>query len=362
MNGFRRSSPFVVALAVAVTSSGQDLATSLPEYLRKHEFSKKDLEAVERGEAVVKLLDTEHDSQTQLLGVVKIQGAPEELASRYRNIVDFEKGTGILQIGLFTDPPGVDDLAALTIDPVDIEDLKECLPGDCGIKLSAEAIQAFRQIDWEAQEAVSIAERLAREMLVDFLRAYQKGGNTALGTLHDKEKPLEVGLAFEAMIESPEFPAYFPDLYSYLNDYPAAGIPGAKEFFYWSKVNFGLKPMIRLNHVVIYQPSGRPDVRYAVASKMLYSSHYFNTGIEMKFLAATPESADSYYLVANNQSRSDGFSGLTGFFAGRKIRGKAREALESYLASVKRNLEAGGNLAAPIPKVSGPVRMVTDGR
>ncbi|MGH9323260.1 MAG: hypothetical protein ACRD21_05500 [Vicinamibacteria bacterium] len=350
MKGLRfRSSHFVVALAVAAASPGQDLATSLRDYLRQREFSEKDLRAVERGQAVVKLLDAEDDSETQLLGVVKIQGAPEEFLSRYRGIVSFEKGAGILQIGLLSDPPAVDDLAALTIDPVDVEDLKECRPGDCGIKLSAEAIQTFQRIDWEAEGAVSTAEALAREMLVDFLRAYQEGGNAALGTLHDKDEPLEVGQAFAAMIESPEFPAYFPDLYSYLNDYPAAKIPGAEELFYWSKVDFGLKPMIRLNHVVIYEPSGRPDVRYAVASKMLYSSHYFNTGVEMKFLTVTRESSNSYYLVANNQSRSDGFSGLTGFFAGRKIRGKARGALESYLASVKRNLERGPSPSRPTP-------------
>ena len=141
------------------------------------------------------------------------------------------------------------------------------------------------------------------------------------------------------MIQSLDFPAYFPRLYAFLNDYPAARIPGAEEFFYWSKVDFGLKPMVRLNHVVIYEPSENMSVRYAVASKMLYTSHYFNTGIEMKLLVVRPDSPGAYYLVSNNQSRSDGFTGLTGFFAGRSIRGKAREGLETYLASVTTNLE-----------------------
>ncbi len=73
---------------------------------------------------------------------------------------------------------------------------------------------------------------------------------------------------------------------------------------------------------------------------MLYTTHYFNTGLELKFLVVTPESPDAYYLVSLNQSRSDGLTGFTGAIAGGRIREKAREGSEKYLAAVKRIMES----------------------
>jgi hypothetical protein len=72
---------------------------------------------------------------------------------------------------------------------------------------------------------------------------------------------------------------------------------------------------------------------------MLYTTHYFNTGLELKFLVASPDSPDTYYLVSLNQSRSDGLTGLTGAIIGGQVRGKAREGSEKYLAAVKGMME-----------------------
>jgi hypothetical protein len=201
-------------------------------------------------------------------------------------------------------------------------------------------MNAFRSIEWDDADAVEKANHLARRMIVDFLEGYRSGGNQALGVLHDKKKPLLVGEQFEQLIEDPDLPVYFPQFFRFLLDYPASALPGSEEIFYWSKVDFGLKAIIRLNHVVIYRPETAGQVKYTIASKMLYTTHYFNTGIELKFLAQDPDSGGSYYLVVANRSRSDGLTGLTGAMIGGKIRGEAREALEKYLRSVKSSMES----------------------
>jgi hypothetical protein len=288
---------------------------------------------------VVKLREGRDDSETRLLGVVKVHGSPRDFIDRYRDIVRFEKGAGVLQIGRFSEPPRVSDLASLTVDAEDIEDVKKCRPGDCAIKMSEVTMNAFQGVDWDDANATEEANRLARRMIVDFLESYRSGGNQALGVLHDKKKPLLVGRQFEEMMEDPDLPVYFPQLFQFLLDYPASPIPGSEEIFYWSKVDFGLKPVIRLNHVVIYQPENDNTVKYTIASKMLYTTHYFNTGVEAKFLAQDPDERGAYYLVAANRSRSDGLTGFTGAILGGQIRGKARDGLESYLRSVKSNLE-----------------------
>jgi hypothetical protein len=40
---------------------------------------------------------------------------------------------------------------------------------------------------------------------------------------------------------------------SYLLEYPQADLPGADSYFYWEKVNFGLKPAIRASHYFPYR-------------------------------------------------------------------------------------------------------------
>jgi hypothetical protein len=327
----------------SASSALQSRAPTLPEFLKSNQFTEADLREIESGKAVAKLIEAEEDTETRILGVVKIRGDPEDFIARQRDVVRFEQGAGVLEIGLFSDPAAPADLAGLTLGSEDIEDLKGCKPGDCGLKLGDPAIEAFRRIDWQRPDAVSSAEKIARQMIVDFLNVYRKGGNEALSTFHDKSRPLLVKEQFEEMIAARDLPEYFPRLHAFLKDYPEATIPEGEEIFYWSKVDFGLKPVIRLNHLVIYQPRNMEAVRYVVASKMIYTSHYFNTGLESKFLVASEESPASYYMVSVNQSRSDGLTGFIGRIAGGKIRDKAREGSESYLGAVKKMMEGGAS-------------------
>jgi hypothetical protein len=329
--------PSILAVLLAAQAPVPPLRELIENRL---EIGDEEWKAIESGEPLVRIRPGSVESETRLLGVVKIQGSPDEFVERYRDIVEFEKGAGVLQIGRFSEPPQLADVASLTIDADDIEDLEECRPGDCAIKLSENAMNAFGVIEWDEPEAAEKTNALARQMLVDFLLGYRSGGNQALGVLHDKKKPLLVGEQFEQLMEDPDLPVYFPQFFRFLLDYPASALTGSEEIFYWSKVDFGLKTVVRLNHVVIYRPENGGQVKYAIASKMLYTTHYFNTGIEMKFLAQDPDSGNAYYLVVGNRSRSDGLTGITGAIIGGKIRGEARDGLEKYLRSVKSSMES----------------------
>jgi len=55
------------------------------------------------------------------------------------DITRFKSGEEILQIGRFSDPPALEDLATLTVGPDDF-DVRSCRVGDCGIRLPAAAI------------------------------------------------------------------------------------------------------------------------------------------------------------------------------------------------------------------------------
>jgi hypothetical protein len=127
-----------------------------------------------------------------------------------------------------------------------------------------------------------------------------------------------------------------PDMRRYLLEYPRAPLPGAASFLYWQETEFGLKPTIRISHVVIRE--GADDA--TVASKMLYATHYFWTGLELRALLRDPSRGSGFWFVTVSRSRSDGLSGFTGTVIGRKVRREAEEGALAALLATKQTLEA----------------------
>jgi hypothetical protein len=112
-------------------------------------------------------------------------------------------------------------------------------------------------------------------MLLDLVRAYQTNGNEALGHYDDGDETPPVADAFRALLAGSDLlPAPVPALIAYLEDYPRGRPTGAEDFFYWSVVDFGLKPTMRVSHVTIDPLADTPssDIAYAIAIKQLYAS------------------------------------------------------------------------------------------
>ncbi len=131
-----------------------------------------------------------------------------------------------------------------------------------------------------------------------------------------------------------------PEVSAYLLQYPQARPASVDDFFYWSLAEFGLKPVVRLNHVVI-DPTGRPTgLQYVVTTKQLYASHYFHTALEVRALVDDPERpGQAHYLVVLNLARSDGLTGVFGGVVKSKARTGARNGLQKALAAMQRLAE-----------------------
>ena len=104
---------------------------------------------------------------------------------------------------------------------------------------------------------------------------------------------------------------------------------------YWQEAQFGLKPTIRINHLIVQDRPGQT----VIASKMLYASHYFWTALEQRVLQSDPAKGPGFWFVTISRSRSDGLKG----FVGRLIRGRVRREAEkgtlAVLKATKANLE-----------------------
>jgi hypothetical protein len=333
-----------IVLAAVATPTAQ-AGAFVDEVLRRQmRFSGADLRALDAGAAVVKSLETPIRQELAHWGVVYIHAATERFIERFRDIERFESGPGIPRIGRFSVVPRLEDLASLTLPAEDVEALQRCRPGNCDVKLSAAAISRFQaEVNWSSPTAARQADEVFRAMLLDLVRAYQTNGNEALGHYDDGDETLPVAEVFRALLAgSDRLPAPVPALLAYLEDYPRGRPTGAEEFFYWSVVDFGLKPTIRVSHVTIDPLADSPssDVAYAIAIKQLYASHYFHSTLELRFLVDDRQSSQrGFYLVSITRSRNDGMTGFAGSLLRPIISRRSRNGVRRYLEHVKRQVE-----------------------
>ncbi len=343
-----------VAIAVALGASsltgsaplrGQSPPIATDSIGTQMGFTAADVLAAESGSAVIKRLDTPVREEVAYVGMVSIDAPVGRFIDRFRDIEEFERGPGTPLIGVFSDPPKLDDLASLRLPVADVAALEECRPGKCDVKLSAAAMERFRNgVDWSADDAAAQAEHVTREMILDLVRAYQSDGNRALGTYDDGDEPLSVAAEALALAASATaLPAPMPALVSYLESYPEGRPVGAEDLFYWTLVDFGLKQTVRVNHVTIYRPDsiGPSRVAFATATKQLYASHYFHTTLELRFLIDADRGLDSpgTSLISITRSRNDGMTGFRGFFLGPTISRRSRDAVRGYLDHVRQQVE-----------------------
>lgn len=351
VNGCQWPLPFAllsVALAIAelsaVRSPPANSGPAVDALLPPERFGLADIRAIHTGVAVVKNLDTPLRQELAVFGVVYIAIPAARFVDRFADIERFEKGPGISHIARFGNPPRLEDLAALTLPDNDLAALARCRPGDCHLKLSTAAMTRFRSgVDWSSPKASRQAQGMAREMILDLVTAYQMNGNAALGRYDDVSEPVAVGEEFRGVLgNSNQLPIAVPELMAYLDSYPRGRPAGAHEFFYWSMVEFGLKPTVRVNHVVIYPLAARPSgVSHVIAIKQLYASHYFHTALELRFLVEDdrPPVGRGSYLLSIIRSRADGTTGLKGSFLRPIITRRARTGVRGYLEYLKRQVE-----------------------
>ena len=205
-----------------------------------------------------------------------------------------------------------------------------------------ERFDRLAAFDWRATDAASHAQALVHEMAFAYVEAYRQGGNGQLPVYLDKGKPSPAAREFTELLE----PARLlldraPGLADYLADYPARRPARADDFFYWSVVDFGLKPLFRINQTVIAPAEGVDGTRFVVATKQLYASHYFLTALEVRAIVDDPERPGTgHYLVAMTLARADGFSGLFGGVVRAKVRSASLDGMLRSLRATKRRVEA----------------------
>lgn len=301
-------------------------------------LSASELARLERGEPVTRLLESDASKEVAVFGAVWINAPISEYVKAVRDIETLEQGRAFPITQRISDPPRASDFARLRLRQGDLADLRRCRVGDCKFKLGEAAVERLqREIDWHSPDAGARAEAVLRDLALNLVRGYREGGNARLAVYRDDPTPTFVADEFRALLDRmPWVERMWPPLHRFLLDYPRASLPGGEDFLYWQETDFGLKPTIRISHLVIW-PNGQETV---VASKMLYASHYFWTALEIRLLRPDPARGEGFWFVNVSRSRADGLDGFRGYFIRGRVRSSVEKGLLASLVATRARLEA----------------------
>ena len=310
------------------------------DYVGLHEDQ---ITAIRNGKAVAKIVESRTPDEVFVFGSVYVKSTPDKYLRLASDLEELRRLPNYLAVRQFSNPPQLSDLDGFTLEADDIRQLKNCDPGRCDVQLPSEAMDAFKQsVNWSAPDAASQVNRLGQKMALEALERYMHGGNAALGTYRDKHHPAVVADTFQSLLSrSKALPVYLPELDRYLLEYPEARSENIQSEFYWEKVNFGLKPTLRIVQTIVYRGPRATDPAYAIAEKQLYASHYFETALDLTVCVldqANPEHP-GFYLITLKGSQQAGLTGLKGGIVRKVAVDKTRSSLERALEAIKQRLE-----------------------
>ncbi|MBE0658563.1 MAG: hypothetical protein IH602_12805 [Bryobacteraceae bacterium] len=298
---------------------------------------------ISRGKAVAKVIPSNTPAEIIIFGAVFVNANPEQYLKLALDPAWLRRSPSYLGVARFSDPPVLSDLEGFNLEPDDVRNLRSCRPGKCGVQLPADAMQTLqRSIDWSRPDAANHVNHRVRTMALDLLRRYQQDGNRVLGSYRDTDNPFDVNAQLQSLLGRSEvLPVYLPELNRYLLDYPNTKLEESESLFYWERVNFGMKPTLRLNHAISYHSSGPKGPVQVLAVKQLYASHYFQLALDLTACVRESGRTDEkgFYLISLKGSTQQGLTGWKGSLLRMVIVSRTRSAQENLLINIKRVLE-----------------------
>ncbi len=277
---------------------------------------------------VVRILPAEgHELAAMAAGTLNV--GPDPFIASITNIVALKKGPFVPQIGRFSAQPRLEDLGELTLDDVDLDEIRRCQPGRCGLKLDGEEIK-------QLQQAISTAQPGSKAPVeTEFRRVVLE---RATRFLHEGDRSTKV--QFSTLLQnSPYLHARMPQLAVYLDKYPAP-LPGAESFLYWCKETYAWKPMISVTQVTIMRGNADGGPEVVVASRDVFATRYTSGSFVLTFLFGDPANASKRYLVYVNRTWIDGIRALWRPFVEHRVRSQARKVFATVRDRIEHNAAA----------------------
>jgi len=332
----------LLILTIALPGFSQSDPKLRKFFLEDVKLKEDQISAIRSGQPVAKAMPSREPAEIFLFGAIYIHATPESYVSYEHDFERLRKLPNYLALGVFSNPPQPSDLKGFAFENEDIEALRKCKPGNCLLQMPTSSIEDLqRSIDWSAANVNEQVNQRLQNTALERLLAYQREGNQALGVYNDKRDPTQVAQQFAYMLSySKALPEQLPDFYHYLLAYPDARPANVEDTFYWTRVKFGLKPTLRAVQKLTMRGDPADPVAYAIAEKQLYSSHYFETALDLSFCVRGDDPKEpGFYLIMAMGSEQAGLTGLKGSIVRRAAVGRSVSNLQNALTTIKDALE-----------------------
>jgi hypothetical protein len=331
----------LIGSAALVAAAGQPAATLTAEAILSERLGLPAAEVARfaAGEIIARNVPATADEEIAGVGAVRGPGDLRRLLAWLHDIESFMRAAGTQNVGGIKEPASAADLASVNLDDVDFSDLASCRPGRCEVRMPAAYLARFqKEVNFTAPDARTRAGALTRELLADYVSTYQKGGDAAIGALHNPQAPAESANRFRDMLRrsTKVWDLAYPFV-SYLETYPAAPPEKTVSKFYWTRDKVGLKPALTLHHVVIQE---FPDGRVLVADKQFYASRQIDAALVIALGIPTAD-MKGYDLIVSVKARADGVSGVTGRMLRGRIEREMTDGLRNYLTWIRDSMKLG---------------------
>jgi hypothetical protein len=308
-------------------------------------LSRADRDRLTRGNPLVRFLPA---SGHEIVAFTAIAVSPAVTADRaaawMRRAEELRDNRYIIVSQRLSPPPRLSDFDRLVLDDDDLEDIRRCVPGRCGVKLAAADIATLARAAVDAGSGWKpVVQQAFREMLLRRVLSFTAGGFPALDDIVDKRRPSTPADAIGALVEHTAFlRARVPEVEAQLLRCPDVSDANGESFIYWSKERLGGRPVITITQVtLIARPDHTPPSLLLVGTQV-YASHYLDASLTVTAFVEDA-SASRGYLVYLHRASVDLLGGLWGGIARSLIESTVRKDAPAILRSV------GGRLANADP-------------
>ncbi len=335
----------VIALLATVTvPASSQTDWDVQTYFKQVGLSQDQINDITKnGKAVAVNLPSRSPAEIFVFGAVYISTTAEAYLKYYSDYSHMRQQPGYLEVKKFSNPPQLSDLKGFDLDPQDIQSLQKCQPGDCQVQLPAKVMQDLRsKINWSAPNVNDQVDQFIQKYALQRLQEYQQQGDKILGAvLNDKGQPTNVVDQFKYLLSYNKVLPTDDTFYKYLLSYPGAPPANTNTWFYWDSVKFGLKPTLRIVHVFTMKGTTATEPALSIAEKQLYSSHYFETALDLTFCFASSGDPNKpgIYLVQLMGSEQAGLTGFKGSMVRKVAVSKSVSGLQTSLMQLKTALE-----------------------
>lgn len=240
------------------------------------------LAAIDRGDAVARLLPTTDGRDVAIIGVVRIAATRQSYLASVDDFAAWLRTPTRTRLGVFDAAPGLATMRELRVPDDEARDLRKCRPGDCTTKLPSAAMEHARaRIDWSAADNVRHVTAWTRARLLDLLQDYVGRGNAALPVYDDKAQVRSADVSQALLARSVYLTQTGAVLGTYLQRYPAGRPTGARDVLHWSEDSgTRFRPVLSVAHSVVWTPPTHEGTA-VIATKQLYANHYFEGALEV---------------------------------------------------------------------------------